>query len=233
MSTSILIVTRNRADQLRLSLPTIVGRYSGTEIIVIDDASTDSSLNVLSQYIYDVTRVIVPKRNGTEGYRKNPSAVLNIGHRECSGGIVIEQGGEICHLTDCVTPLSAICRPGVVALARVYHGTPEEMFALQRIIASGAFPYPPDITPDHVLTNADHLPVNRFQGTRLYCGLERPVPFLFCGAIHRDDFEAVGGYDETIPCNNDGDLAKRLVARGVKFTFVGSAIAFHLEHPKT
>lgn len=227
MSTSILIVTRNRGTQLRLSLPTIIGRYD-SEIVVVDDGSTDDTFAVLETHGLNALTV---QRDG--GYRKNPSAVLNIGHRECSGDIVIEQGGEICHLTDCVTPLTAICRPGVVALARVYHGTPEELQELRSIIETSFFPFPPDYTPERVLTNADHLPVNRFQGTRLYCGLERPVPFLFCGAIHRDDFDAVGGYDETIPCNNDGDLARRLVARGVRFTFSGQAIAFHLEHPKT
>jgi hypothetical protein len=70
---------------------------------------------------------------------------------------------------------------------------------------------------------------------RLYCGLERLAPLLFLGAIHKTDWDEVGGYDENLGPkfrNNDGDLAARLMTRGVLFKFLGNAIAFHQEHPK-
>jgi GT2 family glycosyltransferase len=78
------------------------------------------------------------------------------------------------------------------------------------------------------------VPVGR-NGRRmeLYCGRLRPVPFLFLGAIHRRDWEALGGYDENLPARNDEDFANRLKARGVRFHFVAKAVAVHLKHGKS
>jgi hypothetical protein len=42
----------------------------------------------------------------------------------------------------------------------------------------------------------------------------------------------VGGYDEGRRDRNDTDLASRLQAAGVKFSFLGTAVAFHLKHEK-
>jgi glycosyltransferase involved in cell wall biosynthesis len=231
MSVGILIATRNRAPQLLFGLHSIEKQeYKDIPVLVVDDASTDNTQDVIRRYEHLVRSQRIERSNG---YRRNPGAVLNIGHRELSADIVIEQGGEVCHVTDCVTPLVAVCKPGTVALARVHHGSPQEYISFCKMVQSGAYEFPADVTPDTYRTNGDTWKVPVVQGHRLYCGAERPAPFLFCGAIHRDDFEAVGGYNESLPARNDEDLANRLIARGVKFVFVGSALAFHLEHPKT
>lgn len=234
MRATILIVTRNRAPQLTIALESIRARaYEDTEIIVVDDGSTDSTPTILAGYTDILTSLRISRQGA---YRTNPSAVFNNGHAVAKNEIVIEQGGEVCHLTDCVTPLVEICRPGVVALARVHHGTPDEYHRLQGDIAADRYPYwPANYTPEQLRTNGDTWVVPRMiqNNVRIYCGLERPAPFLFCGAIHQQDFDAVGGYDASLPNRNDEDLANRLIARGVKFTFVGNAVAFHLEHPKT
>lgn len=233
MRATILIATRNRASQLRLALESIrLKNYQDVEILVVDDASTKETAEVLREYGKFVrTRRI--ERAG--GYRSNPSAVLNVGHLLAKSDIVIEQGGEVCHLNDCVTPLVEVCKPSVVALARVYNGTPEEMQILKDEISFGDYKFPDTLEPIDVQTSGDKWAVPRVgrHKIQLYCGAERPAPFLFCGAIHRDDFKAVGGYDENIPRRNDEDLANRLLARGVRFRFVGSAVAFHLRHGKS
>jgi GT2 family glycosyltransferase len=228
------IATRNRAEQLGLCLASIQARkYEDIEIVLVDDDSSDGTAKVLEEFggLLSYTRKI--GRQG--GFRRNPSDVLNMVHALASSGIVIEQGGEVCHLTDCVNPLVEACEPGRVALARVHNGTPVEMEALRAEIASGRYVFPEDVEPNSVQTDGSHWPVPRVGITQvqLYCGAERPAPFLFCGAIHQVDFEAVAGYDPTIPCNNDGDLARRLQERGVRFRFIGRAIAFHLKHSKT
>jgi hypothetical protein len=140
---------------------------------------------------------------------------------------------EVCHLVDCVTPLLDLCRPGTVALARVYNGKIDDCrraadrFKIRTISEC-------DFIPESVRTDGDRFPVPKVEGGfELYCGIERAVPFLFLGAIHKEDFDAVGGYNEKIPGRNDEDLANRLLARGTRFAFSGSAIAFHLLHGKS
>jgi len=230
---SIIIASRNRGPQLCLSLPILRSRhYQDVEIILVDDASSDMTKSVLAenQWLLKVHRL---KRNG--GYWQNPSRVLNHAHALARCEIVIEQGGEVCHLTDCVSPLLELCKPGVVAMARVYNGDPLEMSSVMNAINNGSYLYVNDYAPNKVETDGTYwrVPKDDQFDIGVFCGKERPAPFMFCGAIHKSDFDSVGGYNEKLPCNNDGNLAERLQKRGVKFVFSGKAIAFHLSHDKT
>jgi hypothetical protein len=230
---SLLIATRNREPQLRISLPTIQARnYRDLDVVVIDDGSTDGTKHLLRQW--PGIRVLSMDRIG--GYRKNPSPVWNLGHRSVETDVVIEQGGEVAHLTNCIDPLLETCRPGIVSLARVYHGEVEDLRRVDRHFSDPGAAWPADVLVEGkgMRTNAGTWPAARVTpGVDLFCGSERPVPFMFLGAIHREDFEAVGGYDESRPDRNDEDLANRLIARGVNFFFSGRAIAFHLRHGKS
>jgi len=231
---TLFIATRNRAIQLGPALKSIVDKdYQDLDILVVDDGSTDETAAVAERFKNCGVRYIKLSHEG--GYRSNPSVVLNFGHRIAGNEIVIEQGGEVCHVTDCISPLVEVCRPGMAALARVHHGEPEEMLDLLKAIESQDYVYPEDFMPENIQTCGDHWAVPRVGTTKtaLYCGRERPAPFIFLGAIHQRDFKAIGGYDEGLRCNNDGDLARRLWAVGVRFCFVGRAVAFHLKHEKS
>lgn len=231
---TLLIVTRNREGQLRLALESIQSKnYQDIKITVVDDASQDGTAKALRDFSKLHLQIHRIERPG--GYRQNPGRVLNVGHLIAGSDIVIEQGGEMCHLTDCVTPLLKICRPGIVALARVHHGTVAEMKLLEKDIGDGKYIFPENVEPEAVRTTGERWAVPRIGSHQiyLYTGMERPAPFLFLGAIHRKDFESVGGYDEKRSNKNDEDLANRLLAKGVKFCFVGNAVAFHLKHGKS
>lgn len=231
---SLVVATRQRATQLRAGLDSIrARRYGGLEVVVVDDRSTDETPAVLDEFADLVTirhRIDEP----AAGYRWNPGSVLNLGHSLASCDVVLEQGGEVCHMVDCVTPLLAACEPGVVAISRCHHGPPEAMEDVRKALQSGQYRFPDTIEVTEPKTEAGRWPAPHTGPGRaaLYTGAERQAPFLFLGAIHKADFEAVGGYDERRRDRNDTHLAESLIAAGVRFRFVGSAVAFHLAHDK-
>jgi glycosyltransferase involved in cell wall biosynthesis len=228
---TLLIAARNRAKQFSVALPTIRQQaYEDVDILVVDDGSTDDTQNIIQDNL-DMLRVHRIERRG--GYRRNPGGVWNVGHGMATSEIAIEQGAEVCHLSDCVSPLVSICRPGVVALARVFHGHDADYARALDLAPTGALALNDDYEPSRVFTCGDRWLVPDVRGIPVYCGRERAVPFLFLGAIHQEDFRDIGGYDESIPGRNDEDLANRLLKRGVRFVFSGRAVAFHLAHGKS
>lgn len=67
-----------------------------------------------------------------------------------------------------------------------------------------------------------------------YCHPEhRPVPWFFCGAMHRGRFLDIGGMDEdfTGPGYEDNDFAERMKAAWITFEFSGDATVNHQWHP--
>jgi len=231
---SLVVATRNRAEQLAFGLASIEAQaYKGLEIVLIDDGSTDGTPSVIESFRSMLAEVIVLPRRKT-GYSYNPSSVLNRAHRATHADVVLEQGGEVCHLNDCLTPLLGECVPGRVALTRCYHGRPYEMVRLQHHLRASKIDLPETVRPESCVTEAGRWPAPKVGPLQnnLYTGAERLAPFLFLGAVHRQDFEAVGGYDEDRRDRNDTDLANRLQARGVRFSFLGGAVAFHLQHEK-
>jgi len=170
-------------------------------------------------------------------YRRRPGRVMNVGHAKATGEVHLEQSAEVVHLTDCVTPLVAACRPGVMVLATVLNGSVEELAAVEREVAAGAA-LPPDADSRVPGFDLDHgTSVNRRQrigavDVEVYCGAGRPTPYMFLGALHRDDWRQLGGYDEGCPHPHDWDLARRFMAAGGTFRWIGRALTFHLRHGK-
>jgi len=231
MNASLLITTRNRARQLDLSLQSITEKnYPDLEGIVWDDSSMDDTAAVVANYPGTTYR----KHEHSGAYVRNPGGIINAGHKACACPIIIEQCAEVFHITDCITPLLKLCRPGLVVLARVYNGSPTHLKLLRDEINAGRYIFPDDYYPEIIITRGDQLPVPRVGRNliQLYCGIERPAPFLWLGAIHRDDFNSIGGYNEALQTNGDGDMAARLWAAGIRFCFSGHAVAFHQEHDK-
>ena len=235
---TIVVATRNREEQLVHGLRSLE-RYRDQNVFVVDDGSVDRTQSILSTYPQFVNRRI--ERDGP--YRKNPGPVFNIGHQEAwnewpDDEIHLEQGGEVCHLVDCVTPLVEACEPGVVAIATCYNGPVDEMLRMAGILSRGDYPYAEnDVVQAKPATDGNRVRVAmvsiggfRFQQ---YTGRHRQMPFMFLGAIHRKDWMGAGGYDETIRVGNDQDLAERLIMQGVRFRFVERAVAWHLSHGKS
>lgn len=233
---TLIITTRNRGSQLRRGLDSIAARgYQDLECILVDDDSRDAETQAAIA-LHPWLEVVRMGEN--RPYRTRPGRVMNVGHARATGEIHLEQSAEVVHLTDCVTPLVATCEPGVMVLATVLNGTPDELAAVERAVAAGA-EMPPDADSRELEFVLDWgTSINRRVkigpvDVEVFCGAARPTPFMFLGALHREDWRRLGGYDEKHPHPHDADLASRFIQAGGTFRWIGSALAFHLKHGKT
>lgn len=78
MLVSVCINVYNREDTLRQCLDSIINQtYDNLEIIVVDDASTDNSLNIINEYYLKDTRIRVIKNNQNLGPARSAEIAYN------------------------------------------------------------------------------------------------------------------------------------------------------------
>lgn len=100
MKTTIVIPNRNGAIILQKNLPTVIAICKSSEIIVVDDASTDNSINVLQKEFPDVT---VISKEYHEGY----ASTVNAGVAVATGEIVVLLNSDVRPEKNFLVPLVA------------------------------------------------------------------------------------------------------------------------------
>lgn len=95
---SIIIPNRNGAELLQKNLPFVLDAAGGNEIIVVDDASTDASLDLLGKKFPSVK---VIKKMHNDGFASS----VNMGVREVSGEIVVLLNTDVRPEKDFLAPL--------------------------------------------------------------------------------------------------------------------------------
>lgn len=95
---SIIIPNRNGARLLEHNLPSVLAAAYGNEIIVVDDASTDSSLDVLNR-LYPAVNVV--KKTHHDGF----ASTVNMGVREATGDIVVLLNTDVRPEKDFLAPI--------------------------------------------------------------------------------------------------------------------------------
>lgn len=98
MKVSIIIPNRNGADLLQKNLPSVFVAARGAEVIVVDDASTDDSLELLKNTFPSV-HVVRKVRHA--GY----ASTVNAGVREAVGDVVVLLNSDVRAETDFLKPL--------------------------------------------------------------------------------------------------------------------------------
>lgn len=244
---SILIPTRNRASLLATTLASIHEQgYRDTEVVVLDDGSTDDTADVLAREASWVRSGFIDREGG---YRNDPAPVYNRLMAMGQGEVLIQQSAEVVHLTPVARQLHEACEPGVAAFATVLCGPFSSLFGVKQAVNRGwvgggaewagierAHIDPDGRRPDGGLGTAQPPVALRVGGpvVEAYTSAERPVPFFFCGAITRGDWVATGGYPEDVPHGaSDLHLAVKMMRMGMRFRFLGGAVAYHIAHDKT
>lgn len=246
MRASILIPTRNRAGLLEAALVSIRAHaYEDTEVVVLDDASTDHTGLILARESW----VRAERIERTGGYREDPAAVYNQLMGMATGEVLIQQSAEVVHITPVARQLAQACEPGIIVFATVLCGNYRQLAKVRWGVNAGwrgadytwmgrkQWPIDPmGRRPDGGEGTAVPPPTVVVGGERVdaYTSAERPVPFFFCGAIAREDWLRTGGYQENIPHGaSDLHLAIKMMEMGLKFRFLGDAVAYHIAHDKT
>lgn len=123
---SVVLSTRNRADQLRCTLESIACQWVPFpyEVIVVDDGSTDHTLEVCREAGVRAVHLDNPV------YR-NPGPARNVGYRLARAPVIIAQSDEVEHVSpDTVLRLVAALEPRTAVFARVWNVRGQERLDL-------------------------------------------------------------------------------------------------------
>ncbi|CAG7856707.1 hypothetical protein MCAMS1_01299 [biofilm metagenome] len=192
---SVIIPTYNRADLLPAAIESVLGQsYPNTEVIVIDDGSTDHTQDVLRQYS--------GKINAEYQENNGASAARNHGIRKANGEIIafldsddlwlptkLERQVDLLQNTNPADTPCCLCN---IKLAYA-DGRTGSSFELSLIKPS---------TPEGIWTNALDVLSTRF------------ILFNQAIAVRKEALLKVGCFDESCKFMEDHDLALRLALLG-------------------
>ncbi len=175
-----------------------------TQIIIVDDASSDATAQIAQQFATESNNIQVVSRDNTVGGRGKPAA-LNAGLKSASGEIVVCFDADYCPQRDIISKLVTPFKDPRVGAVQ---GRPvvlnESMNTLTRLITLeriGGY------RVDQQARGSLSL-VPQFGGT--------------VGGFRRSIIEQLEGFDERI-LTEDTDLTFHIILQGYKIAYVGSA----------
>lgn len=258
VTVSVVVRSRNEAPRLRLTLASLIAQTVPCEIVVVNDASTDETAEVLAALAG--TPGLVVRHNDRPAGR---SGAANQGATQANGDILLFLDGDTLAAPDLVARHVVLHaeRPGSVARGETWHlrstrpfRDPDsgEPFADQaeRVAAMS----PRDLERARVTVErvtSDFAGIMRraqpgiYPGTapRLLYELEMRAliddpdcPALWAAAsgsnqsVPRAAFLASGGFEPEISINEHRELALRLTQQGLRMAPVPEARTCHLIH---
>ena len=242
MTVSICMPWRNRLKQAEVAFPTWEEGHPH-EICIVNDGSTVEDEQWLRDKV--ASGPLVRARHFSDtGYKRYPLRAYNECMAMGRGPILIQQSPEVAHLSrDLIGQLAGPLHrdEADVVFARVLNMSFEEVRWIaaesgwQRDVLVQKYYGEPWTTKDAKTLQHD-LP--KCQGWPVYTGHERPLPFFFCGAIRKDLWERLGGYntemENTFDRGADAAFAEQLIdpANELRILGLGQGIAAHIKHSR-
>ncbi|MFI4976875.1 MAG: glycosyltransferase family 2 protein [Caulobacterales bacterium] len=258
MSLSVVIRSKDEADRLRLTLTSLERQTAAAEVVVVDDGSSDHTLQVLDEATERLALTVV--RHETPRGRAGAS---NAGAQAAKGAVLLFLDGDTLADPDLVRRHAAAHagRAGLIGRGETMHlrctrflkdpetgaPRPEEAERLARL--------PPGeldrlrITRRQILENFDTVARRAEMGVYPGAGPRRlqelemdalrahpDCPVLWaaaCGSnlsVPREAFLSVGGFDANIDINEHRELALRLCGAGLRMAPVQGARSHHMTH---
>jgi glycosyltransferase involved in cell wall biosynthesis len=258
MSLSVVIRSRDEADRLRLTLASLTRQTGLTEVVVVDDGSTDHTQAVLAE-----ASKALPLAALRHEVARGRSAASNAGAAAASGDVLLFLDGD------------TLAGPGLIERHRTAHGQSSGLIGRGEVFHLRCTRYLKDpetgsprpgeearlaglppaelerirVTRSQVLD--DFAAVERRAepgiypgaGPRLLSTLEsealRAEPGLgvlwaaASGAnlsVAREAFLRIGGFDEALDLNEHRELAFRLCEAGQRVRLIEGAKSYHLTH---
>jgi glycosyltransferase involved in cell wall biosynthesis len=187
---SVVIATYNRARFLDQTLDSVLAqRFRSFEVIVVDDGSTDDTVNVLESYGAKIRSLRQPNRG--------PSAARNLGVRYARGDWIAFQDSD------------DLCAPNHLESLYAYAGEHPDC---GMVFANGAYLGGPEHQRDTIVPAAKSRRLAQ-EGVRLEDLFDKSIVRLQAALISKRSYDAVHGHDEALRISMDLDLAFRIFNR--------------------
>jgi len=211
---SVIILNYNGSDLLNICLKSLLFQnYSNIEIIVVDNGSTDNSMEIIKRY----KDVVLLPLNKNYGF----SIGNNIGASIAKGKYLFFINNDVRVSNTCIYELVNVMEKSEKIFAsdttqydwdgeKVIHG--ETKIIKTHKFLKGVFPFVDIITLSQVNSSVVE------------------VPYANGGSmmVRKDMFEFLGGFDEDFFLDfEDLDLCWRALMQGWKIVYVSSAIVYH------
>ena len=187
---SVVVPARDAQATLPATLDSILAQdYAGTvEVIVADAAGTDAMRELLRARFPSVRRVANPERAISSGLNRALAAASHGIIARCDAHSTLPPG----YLSRAV---GTLLRTGAANVG-----------GRQNPVGTTVF--------ERAVALATRNPLGAGDARYRIGGAEGPVDTVFLGVFRRDALEAVGGWDETLPANEDYELNWRLREAG-------------------
>lgn len=258
MDCSVIIRSLNEADRLSLALTSLAGQSETSQVVVVNDGSTDHTRAVVAEF-----EKRLPLKAIHHEQPKGRSPASNAGAAIADGDILLFLDGDVLLAPEAVAEHLAIHRRASGAMVRgaQYHlrgtrflqdpstGSPMPGAEDKIAATSPAELERMKVTPEHIYDDFDSI--FRRANASIYPGagpaqlydlevdalVNHPdCPVLWAAAsghnfsIPRAAFDETGGFDVDIDQNEHREIALRLSEAGLAMRFADKAASFHLTH---